>query len=202
MSGAQTLRITDLDVNAKSSGRATRLTSPRRTVARAAAFMEIGVTTQKYPASPRVALLAAAAAIVVAAAAIAQDAASGVIDVSDKASIDANMEKDVVVQGVCALAEWSKSGKVMNITFEKTDETRLTVVAFSRTKDRLDAAFGGDATKAFTGATIRVRGKLRAYGGKAEAMKGRPEVTITDPAQVTVVTPAPAATQPTTQATD
>ena len=54
--------------------------------------------------------------------------AVGIIDVSDKAAIDAAMGKEVIVEGVIDEARWSRSGKVMNIEFENTEKSRLLAV--------------------------------------------------------------------------
>lgn len=125
--------------------------------------------------------------------ALAQEApTSSIIAVSDKAALEANKEKDVVVEGVVSTAAWSSSGKVMNLHFEGTDETRFSAVVFEKNKDRIDKAFGGDATKAWTGAKVRIKGKLREYAGKTGDRKATPEITISDPGQVTVVEPPPA----------
>ena len=124
--------------------------------------------------------------------------ASSIIAVSDKAALDANKAKEVTVEGVVREAAWSGSGKVMNISFDGAEETKLAAVVFSKNKDRINQAFSGDAAKAWTGAKLRIRGTLRQYGGKVADRAGHPEITISDPSQVTVVEPAPA-TQPATQ---
>ena len=119
-----------------------------------------------------------------------------VIDVSDKAALEANKEKQVTVVGTCSGASWSSSGKVMNISFAGAEESRFGAVMFEKNKQKMDAAFGGDAAKAWTGAKLRIRGKLSTYGGKVAARLGETQIIINDSSQVTVVEPAPAATQP------
>ena len=46
-----------------------------------------------------------------------------------KTAIDANMEKPVIVKGKIEKAEWSRSGKVMNIDFADAKESGLLDVA-------------------------------------------------------------------------
>ena len=115
-----------------------------------------------------------------------------VLDATDKAAIAEHMGQFVVVVGEVSVAEWSKSGKVMNIDFKGAEESRLLAVVFDRNKARLDEMFGGDLAKALTGAKVRINGKLEEYGGKAEAFKGRPQIIIDRSSQITIVEPAPA----------
>lgn len=119
--------------------------------------------------------------------AASQPVSGGVIAVGDKAALEANLNNDVIVEGKVSVAAWSNSGKVMNIQFEDATESRFGAVVFLKNKEKIDTAFGGDATKAWTGAKLRVKGKLSEYGGKSEAMKGSLQIIITDPAQVTIV---------------
>lgn len=116
-----------------------------------------------------------------------------VIDASDKAAIDANMEKQVIIKGEIKLAEWSKSGKVMNIEFANTEESKLLAVIFDRNRKAMDEAYSGDVAKTLTGAKVRLEGVLKPYGGKAESMKGRPQIIIDRITQITIVEPAPKA---------
>ncbi len=140
-------------------------------------------------------LLSTAVLLLVTLATRGEDAVqTPVVDASDKAAIDANMEKAVIVQGKIALAEWSRSGKVMNIDFADTKETGLIAVIFEKNRKAMDEAFAGDVGKALTGASVRIEGTLRPYGGKAESLKGRPQIIIDRITQITIVEPA--ATQP------
>jgi hypothetical protein len=111
-----------------------------------------------------------------------------VIDASDTVTVLAAMEAggDVVVRGTVKLAEWSRSGKVMNIEFEDTGDKGFLAVAFERNRAKLDAAFSGDAAKAFTGATLRLRGKIEPSGSKAERYAGRPQMVLNDTSAVTI----------------
>ena len=90
----------------------------------------------------------------------------------------------------------SRSGKVMNIEFAGASESGLLAVIFERTRADMDGAFGGDVGKALTGAKVRLKGTLQPYGGRVEAMKGRPQIIVNRGDQITIVEPA---TAPTTQ---
>lgn len=116
-----------------------------------------------------------------------------VIDASDKSAIEANMEKQVIIKGEIKLAEWSKSGKVMNIEFANTEESKLLAVIFEKNRKAMDEAYSGDIAKTLTGAKVRLEGVLKPYGGKAESMKGRPQIIIDRITQITIVEPAPKA---------
>src|SRR4051795_8963751 len=93
------------------------------------------------------------------------DSGSSVIDVSDKAALDAAMGKDVVIDGVVDSAAWSSSGKVMLIQFKKAAETKVAAAVFEKQKANFDKAFSGDVTKALTGAHVRIKGTLKDYKG-------------------------------------
>jgi DNA/RNA endonuclease YhcR with UshA esterase domain len=113
-----------------------------------------------------------------------------VIDASDKKAIDESMGKDVIITGQISTAAWSSTGKVMNIEFVDARESRLLAVVFERNREKLDEMFNGDLAKALTGAKVRLMGTLQEYGGKSEAWKGRPQIIIDRPSQITIVEPA------------
>jgi len=117
-----------------------------------------------------------------------QPAESQIIDATDKGAIDGAMNKEVVVEGIVESAAWSSSGKVMSMRFKNNKETRFSAVIFDKHKSDFDSAFSGDIAKALPGAKVRIRGSVKEY-------KGRPEIVIDVPAQITIVEPAPA-TQP------
>jgi len=125
----------------------------------------------------------------------ADDDAPKNLDASDTAAIAAAKDTEVIVQGKINSAEWSKSGKVCNITFENAPG--FMAVAFVKSRKKLDEAFGGDAAKQLAGATVKLSGKLGEYKGYDKKFKDAMQLIIKDTSQVTVVT---AATQPTTQA--
>ncbi|MBC8106046.1 MAG: OB-fold nucleic acid binding domain-containing protein [Anaerolineae bacterium] len=110
------------------------------------------------------------------------------VDVSDKAAVDAAMNKDVELEGVVRSATWNPKGSVFFVNFEKTEESKAMAVAFEKKREALDKSFSGDVGKALTGARVRIRGKLSDY-------KGKPQVIIDLPTQITILDPAPS-TQP------
>lgn len=117
------------------------------------------------------------------------------IQASDTAAITAAKDTTATVQGKVESAEWSKSGKVCTITFENAPG--FMAAAFQKSKEKLDAAFGGDFAKQMVGATIKINGKLAAYGGHDDTFKDAMQVVIKTTGQITVVTPSTApATQP------
>jgi hypothetical protein len=105
------------------------------------------------------------------------------IDATDKAALAAAVGKDVTVTGKIKKAQWSKTGNVMNIDFENSD---LLAAVFLKDRDPIDKAFNGDAARKWTGATVKVSGKLEKYGGRSKALEGRPQLVIRKPEQVTI----------------
>jgi hypothetical protein len=124
---------------------------------------------------------------------------AAVIQATDADAIAQRAGSDVVIEGKVASAEWSKSGKVMDIKFEGvSDDKGFAAVVFDRNREALNGAFGGNLAQSLAGAKVRIKGKLRPYNGKVERMKGRIELTISKPDQITILEPgtgAPA-TQP------
>src|SRR5207253_1848215 len=91
-----------------------------------------------------------------------------VIDPADKAAIEANMDKDVVVEGVVDTAAWSGSGKVMRVEFKGNQQSKLHAVLFASKKKDFDEAYSGDVAKTLTGARVRIKGKLEQYQSRPE----------------------------------
>ena len=113
-----------------------------------------------------------------------------VIEASDTAGLNAKKGETITVEGVVESARWSSTGKVLNVVFKDTEKDKgLLCAAFDKNKEKLDAAFGGDAPAQWTGAKVRVTGKLENYGGKIEAWKDRPQIVIQYPEQVVIVEP-------------
>src|SRR5436309_1335020 len=113
-------------------------------------------------------------AIMVCLTARAEDAAKPeAIDATDKAALTAAMDKDVTVSGTIKKAEWSQTGKVMNIEFA---DSELIGAVFEKNKEAIDKTFDGDAAKKWTGAKVKVSGKLAKYGGKSKKLEGRPQI--------------------------
>ena len=109
---------------------------------------------------------------------------NAIIDVADKAAIDASKGKEVVVEGVVDTAAWSGSGKVMRIEFKGNQQSKLHAVVFASKKKDFDEAYSGDVAKTLTGARVRVKGKLEDY-------QNRPEIKISSTSQLTILEPGP-----------
>ena len=141
---------------------------------------------RKYlPATITAAMLALLLAITLTAGADERaKPAAGEIDATDKAALDAAANKDVTVVGTIKKAKWSNSGKVMTIEF---DDSPLVAAVFEKNKDAINTAFEGDAAKKWTGAKVKLKGKLGKYGGQAKAYADHPQIVITKPDQVTLV---------------
>src|SRR5438132_349507 len=123
-------------------------------------------------------------AMMVCFAARAEDAAKpDVIDATDKAALTAAMDKDVTVSGTIKKAEWSQTGKVMNIEFA---DSELIGAVFEKSREALDKAFDGDAAKKWTGVKVKVSGKLAKYGGKSKKLEGKPQIIISKAEQVKI----------------
>jgi DNA/RNA endonuclease YhcR with UshA esterase domain len=120
---------------------------------------------------------------------------SGVIAVSDGATLKNSLEKEVTVEGVCTEAAWSATGKVMNVRFRDTKESRFNAVVFVKNRQKMDAAFDGDVAKALSGQKIRLKGILTEYSGRDEKRKGEPQIILNEPNQITIF-PAEPATRP------
>jgi DNA/RNA endonuclease YhcR with UshA esterase domain len=115
-----------------------------------------------------------------------QPAEVATIPAADTAAIKAKMGETITAEGVVDSAKWSSSGKVLNVFF-KDARDGLIVVVFEKSKANFDTAFSGDAAKAWDGAKVKVTGKVVEYGGKVESMKGRPQIILQNPEQVTVI---------------
>lgn len=138
--------------------------------------------------------LAAASLIAALALTAVADDAPAIIKVSDTPAIDAADGKEVTVEGKVDQARWSRTGSVCTVTF--ADATGFSCAVFKKNKEKLDAGFGGDFSKQLSGATVKITGKVAAYGGRDPKLTGGKQIIISDTGQVTIVTPA--ATQPTT----
>ncbi|MDB5324972.1 MAG: hypothetical protein JWM57_541 [Phycisphaerales bacterium] len=123
-----------------------------------------------------------------------------IIQSSDKAALTAAVGTEVTVEGKVESAKWSASGKVCNIKFE--GEPTFVVAVFEKSRGKLDEAFGGDFAKQFSGATLRITGKLAEYGGRDPKYKdaGALQIILSQTGQVTVMSSATSqpATQPAT----
>ena len=113
-----------------------------------------------------------------------------VVEAADAASLKDRVGERVTVTGVVSRAAWSRSGKVMNVEFERADADAFGLALFERDRGRFDAAFNGDVAATLTGATVRIRGEVTEYGGRSDRYAGRPEMILREPSQITIVTPA------------
>ena len=112
-------------------------------------------------------------------------------DAHDNARLLDLIGRRAIVTGTIQSAQWSDSGKVMNITFDGPD-TGLLAVVFERNKARFDKAFLGDFAKTVVGRRVRLTGQIETYGGYVESLKGRPQMVLDSPDAVTLVEVAPA----------
>jgi DNA/RNA endonuclease YhcR with UshA esterase domain len=113
-----------------------------------------------------------------------QDAASmPVIKADDNDALTANVDRDAIVTGKIASAAWSPTGKVMQIRFDGVGRDGFAAVVFEKGRKTFDESYGGDAAKTLSGATVRLRGKLRIY-------KEHVEMTLDRPDQITIETAA------------
>ncbi|HTL27880.1 MAG TPA: hypothetical protein VL282_01605 [Tepidisphaeraceae bacterium] len=105
--------------------------------------------------------------------------APSILQATDMDGIKAAMNTDATVEGVISSAEWSQSGKVMNIKFK---DSEFRAAAFSRIKDQLDKAFNGDVAKTLTGAKVRLKGKIAEF-------RNNPQIVISQTTQITILEP-------------
>ncbi|GIW77127.1 MAG: hypothetical protein KatS3mg104_2190 [Phycisphaerae bacterium] len=116
-----------------------------------------------------------------------------VLDATETESLKANQGKMAVVTGNVTEAAWSRSGKVMNIRFENAPG--FLAVVFERNRKSMDEAFNGDLAKTLTGSTVKLRGKLRPYGGHDPSFKDATQMILTSSSQITIL-PNHSSTQP------
>jgi len=88
--------------------------------------------------------------------------------------------KSVTVEG--EIVKTYKAEKLAFLNFDENHETTLTIVMFERMFDR----FPESPEKYFLHKTVRVTGNVKEHQGK-------PEIIVTDPAQIEIVGPAGAA---------
>ena len=108
------------------------------------------------------------------------------IDAGDVAKLREHFGRRVIVVGVVKSAQWSSSGKVMNIEFVEGEGRGLLAVLFQGNGQQFDEAWGGDFVKAVTGKRVRLYGELQEYGGYDEKWKGRPQMILGNPEQVSL----------------
>ena len=116
-----------------------------------------------------------------------------VIDAMNVAAVKEAIGRQVFIDGTIRLAEWSGTGKVMNIEFDGPEGQALLGAVFEKSRKGFDEGFNGNAATTFTGAKVRVKGRLEEYGGQLPAFKGRTQVLLRLASQVTIIEPAPVA---------
>jgi DNA/RNA endonuclease YhcR with UshA esterase domain len=102
------------------------------------------------------------------------------IAATDKDHLIAAEDHDSTVEGKVAKAEKSATGKVLHVTFDGADDSKFEAVVFQKNFEEFDKAFDGDFSKAVTGKSVHVTGKLQDY-------RGHPEIILDKPDQITVV---------------
>ena len=108
------------------------------------------------------------------------------LEAQDVAALRKHLGQWVIVIGTVKTAEWSRTGKVMNIEFAGGEGRGLLAVVFESRREAFNAAWGGDFPKAINGRRVRLYGELQEYGGYDEQQKGRPQMILNTPEQVTL----------------
>jgi hypothetical protein len=108
------------------------------------------------------------------------------ISAGDAETLRSHIGKRVIVIGVVESARWSDSGKVMNIEFVEGKGKGLLAVVFERAGGSFNEAWAGDFPKAVTGKRVRLYGEVQEYGGYEEKWKGRPQMILNTPEQVSL----------------
>ena len=110
-----------------------------------------------------------------------------IIDAGDVAALEEHFGKPpVIVTGTIASAQWSRTGKVMNIEFAGAQRSGLLAVVFENRRKQFDEAWAGDFITSVSGKRVRLYGQVNEYGGYQEAFKGRPQMILNSPEQVTL----------------
>jgi DNA/RNA endonuclease YhcR with UshA esterase domain len=99
------------------------------------------------------------------------------INASDKAAVQAAMPT-VTVAGVVSTV--TSTDEVVTINFQDTTDSRFYAVVLNNGRAAVEKAFDGDIAKAITGKTVHVTGVVTLY-------RGRPEIVISKPEQLTIV---------------
>lgn len=109
-----------------------------------------------------------------------------ILEPGDVESLREHYGKRVYVMGTVSSAAWSRTGKVMNIEFKGAEKRGLLAVVFENRRQRFDDAWAGDFIKTITAKRVRLYGEINEYGGYDEAFKGRPQMILDSPEQVTL----------------
>jgi DNA/RNA endonuclease YhcR with UshA esterase domain len=100
-----------------------------------------------------------------------------IINASDKVGITAAMPTVTVVGTVDNVAV---TDSVVTINFKDTTDSKFYAVVLRDGREAVEAAFNGDIAAAITGKTVHVTGNIVPY-------RGRPEIVISKPEQLTVI---------------
>jgi hypothetical protein len=107
------------------------------------------------------------------------------LDPTDHAAIAAADGKRVTVEGVIQKVDWSKSGKVLRLSFDTDDFAAPDVligVAFLAGKQQLTDALEGDPAQRLTGVRVRLTGSVKRFEKGYEIIfdnaKVRPDGTV------------------------
>ncbi|MEL7240195.1 MAG: hypothetical protein AAGK78_15160, partial [Planctomycetota bacterium] len=71
--------------------------------------------------------------------------------------------------------------------FEDGTDKSFAAAIFAQNREDFDEAFNGDVGEALTGARVRLSGRVQEYGGRSDRYKGRPEIILNDPTQITIL---------------
>lgn len=114
---------------------------------------------------------------------------SATIEASDATAIQAAVGKPAVVLGTIDKAAWSRSGKVMRISFKGADASHFEAVVFSRNKEALDKKFKDDAEANLSGAKVRVTGTITNYAPQNNPDDKHSQIIVNDVKQIELVDP-------------
>jgi WD40 repeat protein/tRNA A-37 threonylcarbamoyl transferase component Bud32 len=123
------------------------------------------------------------------------------LSTADVQTLKSMIGKEVTAEGLVATSLWTRKGKHLYVEFAGTEEDAppsdavggnsnpvgLVCEISENYREEFDKAFGGDAASAFTGARLRVHGRIQPYDGKDAALKGWPQIKLKDPTQVAIV---------------
>jgi hypothetical protein len=110
-----------------------------------------------------------------------------IIDAREQSTLRDHLGQRVIVTGTIDKAEWSRSGKVMIVTFKGVPDTRFSLASFSSTRDAFDGGFAGNVAKALQSSKVRIKGIVEPYGGRDERMKDGLQILLRYPNQITIL---------------
>jgi DNA/RNA endonuclease YhcR with UshA esterase domain len=99
------------------------------------------------------------------------------IDATDQAAVQDAMPKDFIV--AATVNDIDVTDSVISIHFAGTEKSNLYAVVLRQGRDEITAAYG-DGLEKLKGKSIRIVGKIVDY-------RGKPEIVISKPEQITIV---------------